>query len=114
MCNSNEALREGRFYDLQYANPYSEHYDSNRIYSYLRGSEKELLLIVTNFGDSNRSCKVTIPREAYAYFSREATDSTVNTNELLTGKELSITLSADEPIELEIPANGGVIIPLKL
>ena len=114
LCNSNEALREGRFYDLQYANPYSEHYDSKRIYSYLRGTNNELLLIVTNFGDSNRICKVNIPREAYAYFSREATDSAIETSDLLSGKEFSIVISTDEPIELDVPANSGVIIPIKI
>lgn len=112
LCNSSEALREGRFYDLQYANPHSEHYDSNRIYSYLRGTADELLLIVTNFGEHDCNCNVTIPREAYAYFSTEATGTASTATELLSGKELALTLSADEPISIEVPANNGVIIKL--
>ena len=88
LCNSEEALQSGRFYDLQYANPYSEYYDNNRTYSYLRGTESELLLIVTNFSDNNCKCKVTIPQEAFAYFGAFGSTESTKATELLRGETM--------------------------
>ena len=114
LCNSEEALKSGRFYDLQYANPHSEKYDSNRIYSFLRGTDNELLLIVTNFGNTTQECNVVIPEEAFAYFSTYTSEEEIKAIELLTQKELSIKLTPNAPLHLEIPANNGVILKLKI
>ncbi len=112
LCNSSEALQQGEFYDLQYANPWSDTYDSNHIYSFLRGSENELLLIVTNFSDTARDCRVTIPEEAYAYFGLSSSSNTVKATELLTGEKMSIVLNSAEKISVNVPANSGVIIKM--
>ncbi len=114
LCNSEEALKSGRFYDLQYANPHSEKYDSNRIYSFLRGTDNELLLIVTNFGNTTQECNVVIPEEAFAYFSTYTSEEEIKAIELLTQKELSIKLTPNAPLHLEVPANNGVILKLKI
>ena len=114
LCNSEEALQSGRFYDLQYANPYSEYYDNNRTYSYLRGTESELLLIVTNFSDNNCKCKVTIPQEAFAYFGAFGSTESTKATELLRGETMELTFSPDAPIELELPANDGVILKFNI
>ena len=112
LCNSNEALKSGDFYDLQYANPYSDKYDNNHIYSFLRGSKKELLLIVTNFCGSDKECEVTIPEEAYAYFEMASSGKSVTATELITDEKIEITLSPAEKIAVNVPANSGVIIKI--
>lgn len=114
LCNSEEALREGRFYDLQYANPHSNSYDSDRIYSYLRGNDKELLLIAVNFSDCNHETKVCIPKEAFAYFSIFENEDKIEVTELLTGNEDLIKFTPDNPIKTNIPANGGVILKFRI
>ena len=113
LSNSSEALREGDFYDLQYANPWSEKYDCNHIYSFLRGSKKELLLIVANFSGNDSDCEVTIPEEAYAYFELSSNNETVTATELLTGEKIEIILNSAEKIKISVPANNGVIIKIK-
>ena len=112
LCNSNEALKSGDFYDLQYANPYSDKYDNNHIYSFLRGSKKELLLIVTNFCGSDKECEVTIPEEAYAYFEMASSGKSVTATELITDEKIEITLNPAEKIAVTVPANSGVIIKI--
>lgn len=114
LCNSQPALQSGRFYDLQYANPHSAHYDSNRTYCYLRGTDKELLLIVVNFSDNDCKCKVTIPQEAFAYYGAYGSCEPVKATELLSGKETDIIFQAEKPIELEIAANNGVIVKFNI
>lgn len=114
LCNSEDALQNGRFYDLQYANPYSAYYDNNRTYCYLRGTESELLLIVTNFSDNNCKCKVTIPQEAFAYFGAFGSTESTKATELLSGETMELTFSPDAPIELELAANNGVILKFNI
>ena len=112
LCNTCEALQSGEFYDLQYANPYSDTYNSNQIYSFLRGSEKELLLVVTNFNGNEQKCEVTIPEEAYAYFGVAASDKEATATELLTGEKMKIRLNSAEKIAVTLPANSGVLIKI--
>ncbi len=114
LCNSEEALKSGRFYDLQYANPHSEHYDTNRIYSYMRGSNKELLLIIVNFGDTTQACNVCIPQEAFAYYGAYASDEKTAVTELLTQEKTEMTISPESPLSIEVPANDGVILKFKI
>ena len=114
LCNSNEALCSGQFYGLQYANPESEHYDSHHIFSYLRGTENELLLIATNFSDNAKECGITIPEEAFAYFGKSYNNIPHKAVELLTEEQLTLPLNPYDKIQVTIPANSGVIIKFSI
>ncbi|MBQ8269890.1 MAG: alpha-amylase [Bacteroidaceae bacterium] len=112
LANSSEALKEGEFYDLQYANRDYEAYDYTHQYSFLRGSKNELLLTVTNFSNTARECKVTIPEEAYAYFGLSSSNKKSEAIELLSGEKMEILLNPAEKISVKIEANSGVIIKI--
>ena len=113
LCNSDEALQSGQFYGLQYANPHSDTYDSNHIFSYLRGTDDELLLIATNFSDCEKECGITIPEEAFAYFGITYNDKTTEVTELLSGEKLESPLNPYDKITINIPSNSGVILKFK-
>ena len=110
LCNSDEALREGFFYGLQYANPHSDRYDSNHIFSYLRGTDRELLLIVTNFSDSDKECDVTIPEEAFAFYGATYNNKQHKAKELLSGETYELPLNPHDAVSINVPANSGVIL----
>jgi glycosidase len=55
--HSSEAIKQGAFFDLQYAQDAT--YDAKHVYSFLRYSAKEKLLIVTNF-DAKQGHEFTI------------------------------------------------------
>lgn len=114
LCNSDEALREGFFYGLQYANPYGEMYDSNHIFSYLRGTDKELLLIATNFSDSDKECEISIPEEALAFYGIAGKERKQKATELLTGEAFELMLTSNEKLHINIPANNGVILKFNI
>jgi glycosidase len=114
LCNSDEALCSGQFYGLQYANPQSEQYDSHHIFSYLRGTDNELALIVTNFSDSAKECGITIPEEAFAYFGTTYNNKSCNAVELLTGEKMELPLNPHDKIVVTVPANSGVIIKFNI
>lgn len=113
LCNSEKALSEGQYYGLQYANPHCDKYDSNHIFSYLRGTENELLLVVANFSGCDKECEVTIPEEAFAFFGAAYDNETHKVKELISGKSIEIFANPHDKVSITVPANNGVIIRIK-
>jgi glycosidase len=66
LVNGSDAIRNGAFYDLQYANKGQAGYNDARMYTYLRHSDKQKLLIVCNF-DLQNPAKTTITIPAHAW-----------------------------------------------
>lgn len=67
LTSTNDAIRRGEMYELHFANTQeqSNGYD-NKMYSYLRYTENEKLLIFVNFNkDKSSSVKLKIPQEAF-------------------------------------------------
>jgi glycosidase len=52
LASSSEAIRQGRFYELQDANNLSKEYNQQHLYAYLRYTAGQKLLVVVNFSDS--------------------------------------------------------------
>jgi hypothetical protein len=71
-CNSNDAIINGDFYDLQYINRHnqSEGYDERFVYSFLRYTTTEKFLVVTNFNtETDYDIYIKIPPEALELLS---------------------------------------------
>lgn len=63
LCNKEEAIRRGQFYDLQEHNRRRECY-GDQVLTYLRFTEEECLLFVLNFSvEVSQFCKVSIPED---------------------------------------------------
>lgn len=59
------ALREGKFYDLMWANPWYTEFDPRYVFAFLRFTQSQILLVVVNFNSSeNRRIRVKIPIDA--------------------------------------------------
>ena len=64
---TNEALRKGKFYELQDANNLSKQFNTKHVYAYLRHTPTQQLLVVVNFSDTQSYRPVlAIPPGAYA------------------------------------------------
>lgn len=85
ITNSEDAIVQGKFYDLMYANYENDKFDSTKIYAYFRCLEKNLILIVTNFSVDKMSVNINIPQEAFN-FAGIIPQSLNTVTELLTGK----------------------------
>ena len=68
LVNNSDAIRNGAFYDLQYANTNGKAagYNDTKMYTYLRHSDKQKLLIVCNF-DLQHGAKTTVKIPAHAW-----------------------------------------------
>lgn len=68
LVNGSDAIQNGYFYDLQYVNDngQSAGYDAHQLYSYLRYTDRQKLLIVCNFSRQNTyDTLVRVPAQAF-------------------------------------------------
>ena len=69
LCNKEPVLANGLFYDLMPSNYENREFDSTRLFAFLRGNKKELLLVVVNFDNRVQECTIQIPQHAFTFFS---------------------------------------------
>ena len=109
LCNSEAALREGTFYDLQYANYVADNgYNADRQYAFLRAAGKEKMLIVANFADQDVHVGVRIPENAFAFMGLR--EGLCSAHDLLSGEMQTLELRKDGAAFVEIPANSAVVL----
>ncbi|MCL1938615.1 MAG: alpha-amylase family glycosyl hydrolase [Candidatus Azobacteroides sp.] len=109
-CNCSKAIREGKFYDLMYVNPASDHFDPDKQFAYMRYHEGELLLIVAHFGDTDQEISIFLPEHAFAYFGIIEEKNFHRVKNLITNKNESAALKRDSFYPVYLPAHNAVII----
>ena len=109
LCNSQQAIACGDFYDLMYVN-----YDSvnaDKVYAYYRHYNNERLLIVANFNDTDETVHINTPHHAFQVMNLEP--GKYDCKELLTGQEQSLDIMPDKPACFVVPRRNAVIFKLK-
>jgi glycosidase len=105
-ASKNPALRHGRFYELSGQDGFS-----NRNYAYLRFTDKQLVLIVTNF-DRDKALAAQIKLPDYFVKKFGAAKSLVLTN-LLTGKKIQ-DVSLANGISVKVPTTDAIMFGLTI
>lgn len=68
-ANGQEALREGRFYDLHYCNRNRQYTGySDKVYAFVRHTKKQALLVTINFAEEAQVANIKIPKAAWDAF----------------------------------------------
>lgn len=111
LLNSEPALREGKFFDLMYVNPQSEHFNPHRQYAFLRHEGDELLLICANFDHTPADVRIRIPQHAFDYLHLPVI-SQAQATELISGHTTTVTLTPECEIPVHVEADGGVILKI--
>ena len=109
ICNKENCIRNGKFFDLMYVNPLSESFNPHKQYAFLRSDGKYAILVVTNFSDQPLNTAVNIPQHAFDYMELKQKDG-VTIKELLTGQSFKANIHPDTPIRITVPALSGVIL----
>ena len=109
ICNKENAIRNGKFFDLMYVNPQSSDFNPHRQYAFLRSDGKDVILVVTNFTDQPLYTAVNIPQHAFDYMELKEKDG-VTVKELLSGQTFKANIHPDTPIRVTVPAQSGVIL----
>lgn len=105
VVNTEPAIQEGGFYDLILANP-EQLNGSNRIYAYIRYTEKDKILIVVNFERSEQRSSLSFPSDVVQAFRLDRPE--LEWHDLLAGEKSKVDFS-DHNIKLTLPAGGAKI-----
>ncbi len=112
LVTGSDAIRNGDFYDLQYANENNPGYNPHRVYSYLRYSLTQKLLIVCNFDRHQPvTTTISIPGHAFGTMGLDARDTFVLTDILLT--ETSIEGIGQAGVSVSLPPLGVLVLEIK-
>jgi hypothetical protein len=97
LVRDNEALRIGEFWELMLANEHQPGFDQH-LYLFLRYTDKQRILVITNFNRSERKLLVKLPDDLLQKFdlsgSKEFTDllngTKYNTNDINSGLDITL------------------------
>lgn len=108
LCNSEQAIARGSFFDLMYVNYNNPSFNPHRQYAFMRCLEGDaLLLIVANFDDRDVSVTLNVPQHAFDTLGIKPCEAVMT--EMLTGATATMRLTAERPVALDIPAKGAVV-----
>lgn len=108
LCNEEKAISEGRFFDLMYANYNNPGVDPHRDFVFIRSTDSELLIILVNFGDSEKMLTVNLPQHAFDTLG--IPEGSAMMTELLSGSEPEEKqLRRDTTFDALVPAHGAAI-----
>ncbi|MFY7788458.1 MAG: alpha-amylase family protein [Thermoflexibacteraceae bacterium] len=117
LCNQSEAIRKGELYNLHFFNTEHSARYSNKLYSYLRFTNNQKVVVVANFDVKPVSATLKVPANAFQLMGLSgvltATDllgsgfsTTFNTEEVANTKNkekgISLTLQPNEAVVLEL------------
>ena len=114
LVNGSDAIQNGYFYDLQYANDngQSDGYDAHRLYSYLRYTDRQKLLIICNFSnDLSYDTVVRIPRPAFDTMRLDSSQTYQFTDIFLSHTQLDVV--GREGVRLTIPPRSVRVLEIK-
>ncbi|GAB2796984.1 glycosidase [Hymenobacter luteus] len=107
LSSQSEAIRRGRFYELQDANNLGAQYNQRQLYTYLRFTDKQRLLIVANFSpDKTYKPTIRIPKEVMQLMG-------LNPTQFHTFTELLSQAPAVETLNLTLAPQSAYIFEIK-
>lgn len=101
VATNEQAVAEGEFYDLMYAN---SHIGSN-LYAFLRKYGSEVLLVVANFSSERSECDVKIPEHAFDFL--DMPEGAYQAEDLLTDDKMVLSLSKGKPVRMSVGSCYG-------
>ena len=110
LCDTEPAINSGSFFDLMYVNYNSPGLDPTKVYTYLRHSPDETLLIAVNFADG--ACKPDINIPAHAFDCLDIKPGSYEATDLLTGDKSLIDFTPETPVSYEIRGYDAIILRL--
>ena len=114
LVNESDAIQNGFFYDLQWANDkgQSEGYNADTLYSYLRYTDRQRLLIVCNFSsDFTAETTVQIPRHAFETMGLDSARTYRFTDIFMSDTQLEVV--GREGVPITLPSRAVRVFELK-
>lgn len=107
ICNSEQAIAKGRFFDLMYVNYENPTLNPHRQYVFVRNLADETIIIAVNFSQDSCDLKINLPRHAFEML--QIPQGKAEMTELL-GKRVAVKHLADgHPFETFVEPWGAAI-----
>ncbi len=103
--HDNEALSAGNFWELMLANERQDGFDQ-RLYIFLRYTDKQRILVITNFNRSERSIQVKLPGDLLQQLNLSGK---IEFTDLLSGNKYS-TDNIEAGLQITLPATSGMLL----
>lgn len=113
IATNEKAVSEGKSYDLQYANKKSDLYDPSKHYSFIRSYDKDMILIVVNFSDTDADLGINIPLHAFDFLESESKIATSGVD-MIDGSAIDETIQADTKYKIFVKRNWVRILKFSL
>ncbi|RYU78613.1 alpha-amylase family glycosyl hydrolase [Hymenobacter persicinus] len=106
LTSTSDAIRRGKFYELQDANNLGKEYDQRLVYSYLRYTDKQKLLIIANFSkDKTLKPTIDIPKPALLAMG-------LDPDKFYTYTDLLNNAPATESLTLTLPPLSAYVLEI--
>ena len=105
VVRDNEALHTGEFWELMVANEHQPGFDQ-RIYIFLRYTDKQRILVITNFNRDERRIQIQLPADLLA---RLQISGKIEFTDLLSGLKFT-TDNVAEGVGINLPAMSGMLL----
>jgi len=109
LCNTSPAIREGKFFDLMYANPHSDDFNPHKQFAFMRYAENELLLIAVNFDNKAVDIRIFLPEQVFSYFEIDET-TILSATEILSGINMDPIIRRNSHYPLHLKENNVCLI----
>ncbi|MGZ3750779.1 MAG: cyclomaltodextrinase C-terminal domain-containing protein, partial [Mucilaginibacter sp.] len=105
VVRNNEALKIGEFWELMVANEHQQGFDQH-LYLFLRYTDKQRILVITNFNRDERRIQVKLPADLldklHLSGSKQFTD-------LLSGAKYNTT-DINNGVDITLPSASGMLL----
>ncbi len=111
LCRKSDAIQNGGFFDLQYVNTggQSPGYKDSKLYSYLRHSGKQRLLIVANFDlDRPHQTSIRIPAEAWKAMGLDPA-GTYQFKDVFMHPSMKVSAKGTESVPVKLEPNSVLV-----
>jgi len=104
-AHNNEALSSGKFWELMLANEHQKGFDQH-LYIFLRYTDKQRILVITNFNRNERCIQVKLPDDLLKQLNLSGK---IEFADLLNGNKYSTENIADG-LNITLPASSGMLL----
>lgn len=111
IAREEQAITQGVFFDLMYANPFSENFNPHRQYTFIRKYKEEIILVVANFDSCNRELDINIPQHAFDFLGIKPTHR-VEVMDLMEQQKETISFAPDAPSRVLVNTHSCKILKL--
>ncbi len=107
LCNSENAIARGRFFDLMYVNYTNPTVDPHRHYLFMRSDADTIIIVAVNFSDTAAEMHVNIPEHAFEVLDLPAGETAAV--DLLSGDKMHKVLSPARPFVTSVKPFGATV-----